>query len=252
MPGQAGLPGAAIIFRSPVAVAGGLALLSAVPIAWSLQLQPDLALLANDGWTAPPIDWRPLSPIDALVLALAVVVPSALIAGWVGGVAGRRYAAAGVLTAITVAWALGIVLLPITAAILHLPLRAGIVCTFGCEAMLRDDQPLSGISAYGQLVAGGLIADALLAVPGIVFALARVFGRQLLAVIALVGIHAVAHVWALVSVTTGGVVPYACLAIGIVIWTQWLRRSSTRLGDLRIARVDDVVELAPQDHDEQG
>ena len=75
----------------------------------------------------------------------------------------------GVFVPVTVAWMLGILLLPIAAGVLGIPLRSGIVCLFGCTAYLRDDQPLSGVLAYGQLVVASVVTGPALAVPAVLF-----------------------------------------------------------------------------------
>ena len=151
----------------PVAVALVLALFSVGPVAWSLLVEPSASVLAHEGYVTEPIDWRPLAPFEAVALATVVIVPVALVAGWLGGLVWRRHAMVGVLVAITLAWALAIVLLPIAANLLGLPLRTGIFCLFGCEANLRDDQPLSGVIAYGQLVFTVVLVGPAHARPGV-------------------------------------------------------------------------------------
>lgn len=184
-------------------------------------------MLANDGSVIEPIDWRPIPPVGALVLAASVIVPTALVGGWLGGLAWRRHQMLGVLVAISVAWALGIVLLPIAAGVLGLPLRAGISCaalTF-CEATLRDDRPLSGLVAYGQLVFGVVLVAYALLVPAFFYWLGRQAGWFVVPVLSIIAAHAVVHWGVLSTRDLGAFVSYACLAIGMVVWALWMRRA---------------------------
>ena len=78
-----------------------LALCSIGPVAWSLLVEQSAATLANERYVTEPIDWRPLAPFEALALATVVIVPVALVVGWLGGLVWRRHAMVGVLVTIT-------------------------------------------------------------------------------------------------------------------------------------------------------
>jgi hypothetical protein len=223
----------------PVTAALVLALCSVIPVAWSLLVEPSASVLANEGYVTEPIDWRPLSPFEAFALATVVIVPVALVVGWLGGLVWRRHAMVGVLVTITLAWALGIVLLPIAANLLGLPLRTGIFCMFGCEANLRDDQPLSGVIAYAQLVFTVVLIAYALLIPAFVFWLGGKIGWYIVPVLAVIGGHAVVHWLAILSPTAGAQVPYACLAIGVVLWALWMQRSSRAARAALVAPPDD-------------
>ena len=94
-------------------------------------------------------------------------------------------------------------LLPIVANLLGLPLRTGIFCLFGCEANLRDDQPLSGAIAYGQLVFTVVLVAYALLIPAFVFWLGGKIGWYIVPVLAVIGGHAVVHWLAILSPTSG-------------------------------------------------
>ena len=213
----------------PVLVALGLGLLSVPLVAWSLTVEPSARALAN-GPLDERIDWMPVVALDALLLAVVVIVPTSLIAGWLGGLAWRRWRLVGVAVAISLGWALGIVLLPIAASLLGIHLRAGITCTAltFCQATLRDDELLSGATAYVELVAGVLLLMSAPVVPLIPIAalwLGRRAGRFVVPVLAVIGGHAIIHWMAIANQDPSAVVAYACLAVGVLLWALWLRRS---------------------------
>jgi len=226
-----------------VGAAVGLALLSVLPVAWSLLMAPPETALENEGFVQGPIDWLPMAPESAVVLALAVVVPSAVVGGLVGGLIWRWRRFAGAAVALASAWSAGVVLLPVAASALGIHLRAAIVCAFGCESLLRDDQPFGGLIAYATFLAGTFFlvmsvivpAAVALIVVGVLFA--RVRGRPAVrprlplvpSVIAFAAVHGIALVWTVI-VTPSGLVVYFCLALGVVAWTIWMTEGVRLLG----------------------
>lgn len=85
--------------------------------------------------------------LTAAVVALAAVLPAAIVSAFVGGRIVRRHRAWGLFVTVSLAWAIGVALLPMAAAALGAHLQTGIVCLMGCEAHLRSDAPLSGAAA---------------------------------------------------------------------------------------------------------
>jgi hypothetical protein len=225
--------------RRAVGGAVGLALLSVIPVAWSFLVTPSSTTLANRGFVQGPIDWEPISLPAALALALAVVLIAALVGGSVGGLVWRWRPFAGAAAALVTAWATGILTLPMAAAALGIHLRAGIVCFFGCESLLRDDKPLGGVQAYAEFVLGTLallqsFVWPALAVLLVLFVLPSwIRGRaaprprlpRTVAVAAFAAVQGFPLVW-VAATGHGGVVPYLCLSLGIVAWTVWMSRSS--------------------------
>jgi hypothetical protein len=235
-------PGTVGLARA-VGGAVGLALLSVVPVAWSLLLAPPGSALENSGFVQGPIDWRPIAPISAALLALVVVVPSAVVGGFAGGLIWRWRRFAGGAVALASAWFTGIVLLPVAASMLGIHLRAAIVCVMGCESLLRDDRPLGGLFAYGVFVAGTFFLVWSVVVPvAVALIVVRVLyawvrGRSvarprlplLQSMVAFSAVHGVALVWT-VAVTFGGLIAYLSLALGVVAWTTWMTRGGRILG----------------------
>jgi hypothetical protein len=239
-----------ISIRGGVLAAMVPALLSIVPVALSLEMPPPAGPLANRGFASGPIDWLPIGPIDALLLSALVV----LAAGVVGGVAGTlvwRWSRIGSgVSALASAWATSIVAMPLAAAVLGIHLRTGIVCIMGCEALLRDDQPLGGISAYAEFLMGTAIIVspiiALAAIAAVVLAVASVrrrnpagaqpeatpggastapprAGRLFLgsAIAGFAVIHG-AGIGLTASSGQTGLIPYVCLTVGVVAWATWV------------------------------
>ncbi len=214
----------------PVLVALGLGLLSVPLVAWSLTVEPSARALANG-----PLDER----IDGCRWRRSMRCcwrwssssrPRSS-PGGSAGVAWRRWRLVGVAVAISLGWALGIVLLPIAASLLGIHLRAGITCTAltFCQATLRDDELLSGATAYVELVAGVLLLMSAPVVPLIPIAalwLGRRAGRFVVPVLAVIGGHAIIHWIAIANQDPSAVVAYACLAVGVLLWALWLRRQA--------------------------
>lgn len=207
----------------PVATAVLLAIASVVPVAWSLQLMPPAAVLANEGFVTPAIDWRPMGWAAAATLAACAVIPAALFGGYAGGLIWKLNRAGGALVALALAWVTGIIILPIAANVLDVPLRTGISCLMSCAANLTSDEPSSGALGYAQLVMGSLIA-----LPAqVISAMFLVLGRRLRSLaFSFVGVvlaHALAHAWAIAQVWSGALVPYVSLVLGVAAWTYWLQ-----------------------------
>lgn len=207
----------------PVPTAVLLALGSIPLVAWSLQLVPPAWVLANEGWVTAPIEWRPMGWAAAIILAACAALPAALLAGYAGGLIWRLNRTAGLFTTLTLAWLTGIVMLPIAASVLDIPLRTGISCFFGCEANLRDDQPQSGAIAYAQLVLGSIPFLPGLLVPGVVLVIARRLRSLAFAFVGVVLAHGLVHVWAITQPTSGALIPYLCLVVGLAVWAYWLQ-----------------------------
>jgi hypothetical protein len=218
----------------PVLGAVVLALASAVPVAWVLQAAPPALEIEAVGW-------HPLGTGQAIALAMGAVIPAAVLGGGLGGVVQRRRPVLGVVTALAVAWAVGIVALPIGATILDIPLRAGIHCFDSCVAALRDGDPLAGVEAYGESLVVSVIALPLLAIPAILFVLARVTQRPAVSVLAWLSAHAVLDAFSIVRAAP----IYALLVVGVVLWSLWLGASDARTPVLQGARRRWAVLLVP-------
>jgi hypothetical protein len=220
-----------------------LALFSAVPVAWSFLVRPPDSVLRNAGYVQGPIDWQPMAPLAAFALALAVVIPAAVVGGMAGGLVWRWRRFAGSSVALATAWATGILILPIAAAVLGLHLRTGIVCLAGCDTLLRDDHPFGGPYAYANFLAGTFAFVWSLVLPVLVFlvvvrvlfdwARGRPAARPSLPLILLVGAFAVAHGIAVLwfaGITSGGLVPYVVLSVGVIAWAAWMDDRDSKAG----------------------
>ena len=236
--------------RRAVAAAILLAVLSIVPIALSFQVSPPAEVLANERWVTPSIDWRPMSALEALALATLVVLIGAVIGGSIGGLAWRTGRLWGGVAALASAWAASIVVMPLSAAALGIHLRTGIVCVFGCEALLRDDQPFSGPLGYATFlmgtatVAGPLLMLAAIVLVGVSVAAvlprrtvggsqaasgppatgAHTIRSRIALLLALAGFAVVHGAGLALTATSGqtGLIPYVCLSVGVLAWTAWM------------------------------
>jgi len=218
-----------------------LAVLSAPLVAWSFLVRPPDWVLRNEGWAQGAIEWRPVAVESAVGLALFAAIPSAVVAGLAGSLVWRWRRFAGAAVALATGWATGLVILPVAASALGVHLRTGIVCAMGCEALLRDDRPFGGVSAYAMFLAGTLAFQWSLVVPVLVgIVVLRVLldwvrGRPALRprpplivwVIAFAAVHGIALGW-VVLVTPAAVVPYLVLSAGVVVWVAWVDRRDGR------------------------
>jgi hypothetical protein len=216
-----------------------LALVSVIPVAGSFLIPPSENALRNVGFQTGPIDWQPMSPVGAVLLALAAVLPSAVVGGAIGGFAWRRNRYVAAALALASAWATGIVVMPPAAAVLGIHLRAGIVCVMGCESLLRDDRPFLGILGYAEFMFGTALFAYSIVLPVLVLGIALIAlsawvrGRPALPprppLIPFVIAFAVLHGLGLVAMATtglGGLVPYAAVSIGVVVWTVSMQRAA--------------------------
>jgi hypothetical protein len=64
-----------------------------------------------------------------------------------------------------------------------------------------------------------------LLIPTFFYWLGRRVGWFIVPVLSIVAAHALVHWVALLSRDSGAQVPYACLAVGVVLWAMWLRRA---------------------------
>jgi hypothetical protein len=230
-------PGAAVM----------LALLSIAPVAASFNLAPPADLIANKRFASPPIDWQPIDIVHALVLAMVAVLVAALVGGIAGGFTWRRSPIWAGIVALATAWAAALGVLPVVAAVVGIHLRTGIVCIFGCEALLREDQPFGGLAAYAEFILGTAALTwpviGLAAIGIVIMTIMSVRRRSgptgpatspsvpitRLRLVVPLGAFAVIHgagIAALSSSRQTGLIPYVCLSIGVVIWAAWLHRSS--------------------------
>jgi hypothetical protein len=223
-----------IAIRQAVGVAVALALVSVVPVAWSfLQAPNDVERLANEGYITPPVDWQPLPPHEALVLALAAVIPAALVGGTAGGLAWRWRRLAGAAVALLTAWPVAIVVLPLAAAVLGIHLRSGISCFTGCDALLRDDEPLGGPYAFLNYAMLFVLFIPSAIVPGVIAVVVSKFLADWAVrptIVLVVSLLVLAAVYGFPAAASGpgAVIPYVVLVVGVVIWTIWMDRHDPR------------------------
>ncbi|HUP54292.1 MAG TPA: hypothetical protein VM408_02200, partial [Methylomirabilota bacterium] len=194
-----------------VLIAVVFALASTAPVAWLLQAGPSQAVIESVGW-------HPLGTGQALALALSAVLPAAFVGGAAGSLVWARRPVVAPVTALAVAWFVGIVALPTAATALDIPLREGVSCLDACTAKLRDGDPLGGVSAYGESLLGAAFAFYLLAVPLVVFAVARRLGHPAMWVAGWVSLHAAINAFSIARVAA----IYGVLLVGVVVWSAWL------------------------------
>ena len=187
------------------------ALASLVPVAVVLQVGPGQTVIQSVGW-------HPLGSGQTLALALGAVIPAAVLGGAVGGLVWVRRPVLAPVTALTVAWFVGIAALPVVATWLDIPLRAGFDCFLGCTAELRDGHPVGGVTAYAKSLVGIPIIIYLLIVPVGLLLVARRIRQPAVWVAAWLSLHAAIHPFSI-----AGVAPiYAVLLAGVVLWSAWL------------------------------
>ena len=258
-----------IPLQRAVAAALALGILAIVPVAVSFNLEPPAQLIANEQFQSPPIDWTPMGLWQALALATITTGAAALVGGSAGAFAATRGAVRGGVVALVTAWATAIGVLPLAAGALGIHLRTGIVCVFGCEALLRDDQPLGGPAAYAEFLLGTAflvwpliaLAAAVIVVWTIVRArrgstpteAARSPGQAMAALFAIVPITAFAVVHGagvvlMFSSRQTGLIPYACLTVGVLLWAIWVDRSR----GIRRPLIDGASSGSAEDVQEHG
>ena len=198
------------------------ALASAVPVAWVLQAGPSQTVIESVGW-------HPLGTGQALALALGAVIPAGVLGGIAGGLVWTRRPAIAPVTTLAIAWFVGIVALPVVATTLDIPWRAGITCLDACVATLRDGDPLGGVAVYAESLVAAAFAFYLLAVPFVLFLVARRTRRPAMWVVAWLSLHAVINVF---SIMLAGPI-YVVLLIGVLLWTAWLWARDARRQEVR-------------------
>jgi hypothetical protein len=144
---------------------------------------------------------------QAALLAFAVVIPAALFGGYMGGKLRRGFPMGGTFLAVSAAWLTGVILLPLFANILEIPLANGVACFMSCTVHLRDDQPLGGANAYANSVGTSLFFVWFWLIPLVFLILALRWntGDSLVPIFFALLLHAGLHSTALVA---GGAVPY--------------------------------------------
>jgi hypothetical protein len=195
----------------PVLLAVVLGAAAVIPVAWILGE-------GTSRFRIEEVGWHPLGTRQVLLLALGSVLSASLVGGAAGAIAWRRRRTLAPVVAITAAWFVGIVALPVAAALFDVPLRAGVVCLDACEALLADTNPLGGVAAYGQALLGTLVVFPLLTIPIALGIAARRLRRRALWIATGVAAHAVANV----STTVEEPAIYAMLVAGVLVWTSWL------------------------------
>ena len=205
----------AVRHSGPVVTAVVFAVLSIVPVAWSLQIGPD-------DWMAQQARWRPPGFPGALGLAACASLAAAIAGGYLGGRVRATHRVVGALVALAIAWPVGITVLPLAAATLRVPLVAGIGCLDSCDAMLHDSDPWGGLGAYLYSYMW-LITVVPEGVALVLLFLARLAARR--ARVALGAALVVAAFGALNALSAGqdGLTAFACLGFGVVAWSAWLQ-----------------------------
>jgi len=229
----------------PLSIALGLAAIAALPVALSFNVAPPNHAIANEGFVSAPIDWRPLDLVPGLALAAVASLLGAVVGSVIGTYAWSRRPIVAGPAALAGAWAAGVISLPLVAAGLGIHLRTGIVCVMGCEAWLRDDQPLGGFAGYAMFVLGSaIVVWPVVLGAGIVIAVAtilssrgvrgsstprRSLGRpRLLLLLAAFAGFAVIHgagIGLMASSGQTGFIPYVSLSLGTAIWLVLLHRA---------------------------
>lgn len=206
----------AVRHGGPVVTAVVFAVLSILPVAWSLQSGP-----ASPG-QASLADWSPPGRPGALLLATCASLVAAVAGGYVGGRVRVPQPVAGALMALVMAWPIGITVLPLAAATFGVHLRTGIGCIDGCTAYLSDAAPWSGPGAYAQSFTG--LALGMPEVVAVVFLfLARLALRRARVILGIAFVVAAYGALHMSSVLGGGATAFACLGVGVVAWSAWLQ-----------------------------
>lgn len=225
-------------------IALALALLSVGPVAWSLH--DPLAAWKLDSLepSMQPLQYRAMGVDQAVLLALATVVPAALVGGFMGGRLRRGFPVAGAFLALSMAWLTGVSLLPFLASALEIPLANGVACFMSCSVHLRDSQPLGGPLAYVTSVGTSLFFVWFWLVPLIFLILAVRWntGDSLVPIFFAVLFHAGLHTTAIIA---GGAIPYICLAVGVFMWSFILRQRDRHALAARYGAGPEVDSLVP-------
>lgn len=204
----------AVRHGGPVVTAVVFAVLSILPVAWSLQSVP--------AHQASLADWSPPGWPGALLLATCAGLVAAVAGGYVGGRVRVPQPVAGALMALVMAWPIGITVLPLAAATFGVHLRAGIWCIDGCTAYLSDAAPWSGPGAYAQSFTG--LALGMPEVVAVVFLfLARLALRRARVILGIAFVVAAYGALHMDSVLGDGATAFACLGVGVVAWSAWLQ-----------------------------
>ncbi|MCU0506484.1 MAG: hypothetical protein MUE82_12080 [Chloroflexi bacterium] len=209
----------------PVALGLLLGLCSLPFVAWWL-LQPP------GGWqeivtAAVHRGETPLDPGDAVLLALAPILCASLAGSVIGGLVVRRDPVSAALLAVATSWAVGSVVLGVAADQLEIVLEGDFWLAGTMKAPGPSLRPPTAFGVVGDFALSYLFADGIsiaFAFP-VIFALLliatrlRKGGRWIIGALAVIGAFAAAHWWTIVS----GPVPFACLAVGVMVWTATLR-----------------------------
>lgn len=204
----------------PVATALAFGLVSIPAVVVSVFAPPDAHAVAA-------VDWRPVDPAMAILLATSAVVPASIVGGWLGGMLVRTRPATGVLVALACSWPLGIILLPIAAAALAVPMQAAVVCIDACTAELTYRDAASGLEAYvtAVFVTAGIGGFGVIPAAIAWIGWRRTRGSGVVPrVVATVIAYAAFHFWTVLT----GAVPFLCLSLGVVGWSSWLRWRDAR------------------------
>jgi hypothetical protein len=205
----------AVRHGGPVVTGVVLAVLSILPVAWSLQSGPV-------DWQASLMDWRPPGWPGALLIAACASLAAAVAGGYVGGRVHAEHRVGGALVALAIAWPLGITVLPLAAATFGVHLRTGTMCIDGCTAYLSDAAPWSGPGAYAQSFMGLIfVVPEVIAVVFLILArLALRRAHVILGIVFVVAAYGALHMY---SVLSDGATAFACLGVGVVAWSAWLQ-----------------------------
>jgi len=130
---------------------------------------------------------------------------------------------------IAVAWAVGVAVLPAVASVIGAPLPSQPDCVgVACPGWLVQASPLAGFAALGRSTILSVFLVQGLFVAGFVLLLGRQIGVQLIAFVGVIGVHGTLNGLAILP-GTGGTIAYACLALGVLIWAEWLLFRERRL-----------------------
>jgi hypothetical protein len=197
----------------PVLLAVLLALACVVPVAWALQAGPSAFAIEQVGW-------HPLGTGEVILLAFGSVAPAGVLGGIGGALVWSRRRTMAPVVALSIAWATGIVALPIVAASSDIPLRTGLACVDACRPLLTDADPLGGVGAYAETVLTWPLTFPIMVVPAVLLLLARRFRRPALWIVTWLALHAALHLFPIFSSSTLAI--YGLLMIGVILWMAWL------------------------------